>query len=150
MAIWVTSKCPRCKHVFDKLNPYWFAFGDPRIECPKCGLTVLFKNIKEWKLRSPLNRIWIVFENYTISNLVFCLPILFVIFLLIVFIPVLFGSSYNEIINDKIEKPFWITGGVIIFLAIAVYRHRFFISEVKESNERMKNREYSDQMKKLY
>lgn len=150
MATYVTSKCPRCKYVFERFEPSWISFGDPRITCPKCGLIVLFKNIKEWKLRSILNRIWITFQYYTFHNLVFTLSIMLVIFILLCLIPLIFGKSYSDLINESIETTFWTILGTVIFLVIAFFRHKSFIQEIKESNKRMEDKSYVDQIKKLY
>jgi hypothetical protein len=150
MGSYVTSKCPRCKYVFERMNPSWIDFGDPRVQCPKCGLTVIFKNIKEWKLRHPLERFWIIFRHYTFHNLAFTGTILVVIFILLVLVTKIFGSSYDKIIGQTFEIPFWIIIGSIVFLFVAYIRHGDFIKGIRESNKRMENKEYAGQMKKLY
>lgn len=150
MAIYVTSKCPKCKYSFETFNPSWIAFGDPRIACPKCGQIVLFKNIKEWKLRSPLERIWIIFKHYTFHNLAYTLPVLFGIFIILVLILRILGKSYNDIINKDSEALWWTVIGAIIFIIIGIFRHKSFYKEIKESNQRMNNKEYVNQIINLY
>ena len=150
MPVYVTSKCPKCNYSFETLNPSWIAFGDPRIVCPKCGQIVLFKNIKEWKLRTPLERFWIVFRHYTFHNLAFTLPILFGIFILFVIILQILGKTYNDLINKDLEVLVWTLLGLVIFIIVAIYRHKSFYKEIKESNQRMNNKEYVDQIRKLY
>lgn len=150
MAIYVTSKCPKCKYAFEKLQASWIAFGDPRIKCPKCGQIVLFKNIKEWKLRSLSNRIWIILQQYTIHNLVYTIPALVVIFLILAVFLTLIGKSYDTVVPKNIESILWEILGSIIFVIVGIFRHKSFIKEVKESNQRMQNKEYADQLRKFY
>jgi hypothetical protein len=150
MAIYVTSKCPRCKYKFESFEPSWIAFGDPRIKCPQCGQIVLFKNIKEWKLRSLAERIWIIFQHYTFHNLVYTIPILLILFLATTIILPLIWKSYDEIVTSDIEVLLWTIIGSIIFINVGFYRHKTFIKEIEESNQRMRNKEYSDVIKNLY
>ena len=150
MATYVTSKCPKCKYTFETLSTSWIAFGDPRVVCPKCDQIVLFKNIKEWKLRSPLERIWIIFKHYTFHNLAYTLPVLFGLFILLVIILKILGKTYNDVINKDSEVLLWTEIGSIIFIIIAVLRHKSLYKEIKDSNQRMNKKEYVDQISKLY
>lgn len=150
MGTYVTSKCPKCNYTFERLSPSWIAFGDPRVKCPRCGITVLFKNIKEWQLRSPLERFWIILRHYTFHNLVYSLPILFVLFLLVSIIPALFGSSYNEIFTGINEVTVWTIAFSLIFAFVAIKRHISFAKEIRESKLRMQNEKYADEIKNLY
>lgn len=150
MGSYVTSKCPKCNYTFETLNPSWISFGDPRIECPKCGQIVLFKNIKEWQLRSRLDKIWIIFRHYTFHNIVYTLPIIFLLFIGLVIILQILGKTYNEFMNKEYEITIWFIIGLVIFLLIALYRHISFLKEIRESNKRMENKDYCEQIKNLY
>ncbi len=150
MGSYVTSKCPKCNYTFEALNPSWISFGDPRIECPKCSQIVLFKNIREWQLRSSLDKIWIIFRHYTFHNLAYTLPILFLFFIVLVIVLQILGKSYNEFINKDYEITIWSLISLTTFLIIAIYRHISFIREIRDSNKRMENKEYSEQIKNLY
>lgn len=149
MAVYVTRKCPKCKYAFERLSNDWIAFGDPRIKCPKCGQIVLSSNIKEWKLRSPLERFWILFRHYTFHNVAFTIGILMVIFLLIAFIPVLWGKSYNDLFQGEFETAFWAIISLTVFVSVLTYRHKGFINQIRESNTRMKDPEYAEMMLRL-
>jgi len=146
---YVTRKCPRCKYVFELMNPDWVAFDDPRVKCPKCGLIVIFNNIKEWKLRSWVDKFWIILGNYTFQNAVVVAMILIPFFLISALVPALWGKTYNDIVNGWNDSLIWTVFGIIIFIPIAVIRHRAFMRDIRESNTRMKDSEYAEMMKRL-
>lgn len=149
MAIYVTRKCPKCKYAFERLSNDWIAFGDPRVKCPKCGQIVLFRNIKEWKLRSPLERFWILFRHYTFHNIAFSFGILIAIYLLLAFIPALWGKSYNDLFQGEFETIMWVILSSIIFTSVLIYRHKGFANQIRESNVRMSDPEYAEIMLRL-
>lgn len=149
MAIYVTRKCPKCKYSFERMALDWIAFGDPRIKCPRCGQIVVFKNIKEWKLRHPLMRFWIIVRHYTFHNIAYTSGLVMLFFLLLALILSLFGKSINEVIQEENSIFFWTTISIIVFVIVAIYRHKGFIKEIRESNERMKNLEYAEKMKSI-
>ncbi len=146
---YATRKCPKCNYVFERMNPDWVAFDDPRVKCPSCGLTVIFNNIKEWKLRNWFDRLWIILSNYTFQNVVVVAMILILFFLIAIFVPALWGKSYNDIFNGWNDSLIWTVFGIIIFIPIAIIRHRAFMQDIRESNARMKNPEYAEMMKRL-
>jgi hypothetical protein len=127
----------------------WISFGDPRVKCPKCGLIVLFPNIKEWKLRSYFDRAWIIFKYYTFQNLAYVLGLALLLFLLLTIIPTFFGKSYNDIFTGECEIIMWISFIILSFLVIAIKRHITFMTLIRESNNRMKDSNYSHAMKEL-
>lgn len=146
MAKYVIRKCPKCKFTFEWMSLDWVAYGDPRIKCPKCGQIVIFKNIKEWKLRKPLNKIWIIFNHYTFNNLVIVAGILFVLFLLLCLIPTIWGSSYYNLFANKNGTRIWFIIGVCLFIPVSIFGHKSFMKDIKESNDRMKDKDYAQTM----
>lgn len=147
--MYVTRKCPYCKYNFETLSADWIAFGDPRIKCPKCGKYVLFKNIKEWRLRSSIDRIWIITRHYIFHNLAYSFGIVLIIFLLMAIIPAIWGSSFNETFKNLEDSTIFIVGLSIVFPIILIKRHRKFKLEVDKSNKRMDDPNYASEMEKI-
>ncbi len=140
--MYVTRKCRNCGCVLEAFERDYIALGPPFVDCPKCGTTVLLSHIQEWNLKSFLSKVYFIFVHcYTCLFWSLLGPLL------------IWGAIY--LLGLWREFPDYIFGVItllsylVTLIAVSAMRTSSLVKEIKQSQERMQDREYLEKLRRL-
>jgi hypothetical protein len=134
MAI-VVKSCPSCKCVIEVEGNYR-GIGIPYKTCPYCNSTIIDESDTEWELKNINQKIgYILICGWTI-----------ILYGLIVPIIVHIINTMNDIETSNSQFFSFYLLGIGICLVII---YKSLVKEIKESKERMKDRNYRMRLKQL-
>lgn len=133
----VTKKCPKCKTTFDRgINSR--GIGSPFKVCRICGTYVLDKDDNEWELKSIDEKLGFFFI------------LLWTAFLYGLAGPLILTSLVEfEIIHTQIGGGYYLYAWGACSILLFVWLLYKLLCEIKESSNRMKDKEYRRVLNKL-
>jgi len=138
--------CINCSKKIHHRGRDFVSFDDPRIKCPYCGKTTYLPEVMEWKAREKAEQILIIIDYYVKRTLFLLFGWTALIYLLLALIPAIWDSSYNDTFKNIDQFKMFIIIVAILSIVILIYQHRHFTQAVKESNKRMENISYANEI----
>ena len=136
MPMYSVKWCPRCKAVLET-GPDQRGIAPPIAICGNCGQHIIDETNTEWQLKSPVGKLWYMFLSiFTAALLGILVPMVGV------------ALKFLGDVKFNAEKHFillWAAGSLVILLWL-IYKT---VSEVNESNERMKDEKYRQKLKEV-
>jgi len=140
MGIYITRRCPHCKHSFELLEPAKEYFGDPRTQCKSCSKTFLRPNVIEWHYRKDKILIWL--SSVLVNSILYSIGVLLLIGIVAVFI-----LKFEESLVEKYIVPV----SIFVFILIFWKNQKYLSNSIHESNDRLMNDlEYKKEMNNIY